>query len=230
MFEGFVLLFMIAILVVITAKKSGKTVYMGTQKELDAKAEITTICPIPLQAATCHHDWDAITDKTLDMPHEKKQILVLQCRNCGMLDKTIATTSPVKAESPKPCQHTWEVQHNQSLEMSHEKKVVVLMTCKLCGKIDKTVETTGKFSPKSECRHKWVNDEKVVLESAYEQMLKSISKSPQGYQKNPEKKLDLDLGEAPKWMFKKCYICLKTCSVCGEVNKTVAYNFEENEE
>jgi hypothetical protein len=121
------------------------------------------------------------------------------------------------------------------MEMPHEKKVVAVLTCRKCGAIDKTVEATSKAPPppqpawtKAECRHKWETEKKVVLDSAYEQMLKSISeKQSYGRSKvNTDRKIDLDLNEAHAWMFRKTYVCVRVCSVCGEIDKIITSNFD----
>jgi hypothetical protein len=242
---GLILIALVVVHLVVSARKGGKTVFMGKSESIDFNKDITTMVPLPLAAATCSHNWDIIDDKMLDMPHEKKHVLVLQCRICGSLDKTMAVTSappkPLPPPPPPPCSHNWVANTDSTLDVAHEKKIVVILTCQNCGAIDKTVETTSKPpvaaqppQPKSECRHKWEAEKRVVLDSAYEQMLESIKVCLDHYgnfkKVDPNKELDLDPNKAPTWMFKKTYIQIMKCSLCGEINKTIASNFEEGEE
>ena len=74
-----------------------KTTYLGNLQQFKPKDDVTTVVPLSVHAATCDHNWEKITEQVLDMPHEKKVVLVLNCRNCGIIDKTVQTTSP----SPK---------------------------------------------------------------------------------------------------------------------------------
>jgi hypothetical protein len=244
---GSVATVLLIILIVVSLKKSGKIVFMGRSEKIDFEKDITTIPPIPISAATCSHSWDIVDDKLLEMPHEKKHVLVLQCRTCGMLDKTMAVTSTAPKPLPPPplppCNHSWVAVTDNTLDVAHEKKIVVILTCKNCGAIEKTVETTSKAPPppqvplpKAECRHKWEVEKRVLLDSAYEQMLESIKVKTSSYSSakkvDPSKELDLDLNKAPTWMFQKTYVCIRVCTLCGEIDKTIASNFdkEENEE
>ena len=233
---GLILIVLMIVHLLVSVKRSGKTVFMGKSEKIDFNQDITTMAPLPLAAATCSHSWDIIDDKVLDMPHEKKHVLVLQCHTCGALDKTMAVTSEAPKTLPQPCSHNWVAVTDSTLDVAHEKKIVVILTCQNCGAIDKTVETTSKppLSPqsKSECRHKWEAEKRVLLESAYEQMLESIKvKGNYGNAKkvDPNKELDLDLNKSPTWMFKKTYICVRVCTLCGELDKTIASNFEEGD-
>lgn len=237
-FGGVAVLLLIA-LILVSAKKSGKVVFMGRSEKIDFEKDITTIPPIPISSATCSHSWDVLDDKMLEMSHEKKHVLILQCRTCGMLDKTLAVTSTApKPLPPPPCSHSWVVTTDNTLDVAHEQKVVVILTCKNCGSIDKTVETTSKAPqmpvPKAECRHKWEVEKRVLLDSAYEQMLESIKVKSSAYSNtkkvDPAKELDLDLNKAPTWMFKKTYVCVRVCTLCGEIDKTIASNFEADDE
>jgi len=243
---GLILIMLMVVHTVVTARKGGKTVFMGRSEKIDFDKDITTVPPMPLSAATCSHNWDTIDDKMLDMPHEKKHMLVLQCRICGMLDKTVVVTSMApKPLPPPPCSHNWMAVTDNTLDVAHEKKVVVILTCQNCGAIDKTVETTSNPPvvpqqplSKSECRHKWEVEKKVLLDSAYEQMLESIKVKTSNYgsskKVDPNKELGLDLNESLPWMFKKTYIQIMKCALCGEINKTIASNISdkdiENEE
>jgi hypothetical protein len=240
---GLILIVLVILHLVVSVRKSGgKTVFMGKSESIDLNKDITTMIPLPLAAATCSHNWDIIDDKMLDMPHEKKHVLVLQCHTCGALDKTMAVTSAApKPLPPPPCNHNWIANTDSTLDVAHEKKIVVILTCQNCGAIDKTVETTSKPpvivqppQPKSECRHNWEAEKRVLLDSAYEQMLESIKVKTNNYgnakKVDPNKELDLDLNKAPTWMFKKTYVCVRVCTVCGELDKTIASNFEEGEE
>lgn len=234
--------FLLAVLVVVNLHRGGKIVFMGRSEKIDFDKDITTVPPIPISSGTCSHNWDVLDDKMLEMPHEKKHVLVLQCRSCGMLDKTMAVTStppkPLPLPPPPPCNHSWTAITDNTLDVAHEKKIVVILTCKNCGAIEKTVETTSKAPqtplPKSECRHKWEVEKRVLLDSAYEQMLESIKVKTSSYSStkkvDPNKELDLDLNKSPTWMFKKTYVCVRVCTLCGEIDKTIASNFDKEEE
>jgi hypothetical protein len=243
---GFALLILSIPVIILAVKiKTAKTVYMGSSKEVDFNKDITTVHPLPLQSATCAHSWEVMDDKTLEMAHEKKHLLVLQCKTCGVLDKTSIITSPAPKVTPPPpppatpCHHNWETVVNTTLDAGHEQKVIAILTCKLCGKIDKTTEVTSPAPPPpplppvplspDTCCHKWDIDKKVLLESPYEQMLESIKVRKDSYSSakkiDPNKALDLDLQKAPQWMFKKTYVCVRTCTKCGKLDKTIASNF-----
>ncbi len=230
------------ILLAIWFRHSSKTVYMGQTQQLSSTTDVTTIHPVPIHAATCDHDWETITDQRLEMPHEKKVVVILNCRRCGMLDKTVQITTPPPPPLPlpppppaPPCDHDWQSVSEQMLEVDHEKRYSLVLTCRKCGSIDKTSAVTSKAPEphwtKEQCRHKWEKEKAVTLDSAYEQMLKSIKVAPTGYgQKttkvDPEKKLLLDLNKAPAWMFRKSYVCVRVCTVCGDIDKIVTSNFD----
>ncbi len=220
-----------------------KTIYMSQPQQFKPDTDVTTVLPVPIHSATCDHDWETMMDQRLEMPHEKKVVLVMSCRRCGAIDKTVQITSPPPPPAPPeppppapPCLHDWQTVVEQVLDVAHEKKVVIIMTCRRCGQVDKTTEVTSKPPPekakewtKSECRHKWETEKKVVLDSAYEQMLKSISvKENYGRTSKVDsnKKIDLDLNEAPAWMFRKSYVVVRICSTCGEIDKIITSNFE----
>lgn len=232
---------LLSILIYLMANRN-KTTYLGVSKEFDPNKDVTTLTPMPLSAATCTHSWSAIVDRVLEMPHEKKQILVLECRNCGMVDKTVQTTSalpplppPPKPLPPPPCKHDWTTQQQQNLDMPHEKKFVHIMVCKICGAVDKTTEVTSAIPAptwtKEQCKHKWDVEKRVLIDSAYEQMLESIKVRKDNYSSakkiDPNKMLELDLNVAPAWMFRKTYVSVRTCTICGELDKFVASNFDE---
>jgi hypothetical protein len=146
---------------------------------------------------------------------------------------TSTAPKPLPPSPPPPCSHNWVAVTDNTLDIAHEKKIVVILTCQNCGAIDKTVETTSKPQqpvPKSECRHKWEVEKRVLLDSAYEQMLESIKVKTNNYgnskKVDPNKELDLDLNKCPKWMFRKTCVQIMTCNLCGEVNKTVASNLD----
>lgn len=237
---GLILIVLVVVHLVIS-RRGGKTVFMGKSEKIDFNQDITTMVPLPLAAATCSHNWDVVDDKMLEMPHEKKHVLVLQCRTCGTLDKTMAVTSAAPKPLPPPaCNHNWVSITDNTLDVAHEKKIVVILTCQNCGAIDKTVETTSKpptvpqsLVPKSECRHKWEVEKRVLLDSAYEQMLESIKVKTNNYgnskKVDPNKELDLDLNEAVPWMFKKTYVCVRVCTLCGELDKTIASNISDKD-
>jgi Zn ribbon nucleic-acid-binding protein len=220
-------------------KKQGRVVYLSTAKKLDPDEEVTTITPLSVHAATCVHKWDVLSEKTIEMNHEKRFVCILTCPHCGALDKTMQVTSKAPPPAPKtPCSHEWLTEVSQNLEMPHEKKLVLVLKCKNCGVLDKTTEVTSPIPApawtKEQCRHKWEVEKRVLIDSAYEQMLESIKVKTNNYSSakkiDPNKELDLDLNNAPAWMFQKRYVSIRTCSVCGEVDKTIASNFDAEEE
>ncbi len=219
----------------------------------DSTVQTTTKLPIPMFAAECRHAWSVLDHALLDMPHEKRFVSVVKCDMCGVIDKTIETTSkmpppapPVPPPPAPPCRHQWETVEKTKLGSESEYKVVVVMKCVNCGDIDKTVESIkiplppAPPEPKGECRHQWETEKATTLDSAYEQMIKGIKpKSSTSYYGSgskrkdagsKEKELDLDLDEAPRWMFKKTYVMIRTCSKCGETDKIVASNIEDIDE
>lgn len=234
---GIIHVSLLVVLIHLMANKH-KTTYLGMSKEFDPNKDVTTIMPLPLSAATCTHSWVPIVDRVLEMPHEKKQILVIECRNCGMVDKTVQTTSalppPPKALPPPPCKHDWSCVQYSNLEMPHEKRFILIQTCKNCGALDKTTEVTSPVPAtlwtKEQCKHKWDIENRVLIDSAYEQMLESIKIRKNNYSSaktiDPNKALDLELNTAPAWMFRKTYVSIRTCETCGEVDKTIASNFD----
>lgn len=232
------------LLIAVLRRSSNKTTYLGMVQQFNPDKEVTTVLPVPLHAATCDHDWETTQETVLDMPHEKKAIVILTCRRCGSIDKTVQVTSPAPPPTPPapvppppPCKHDWNVVTQQNLEVAHEKKVVVVMTCRNCGQVDKTTEVTSKAPPppskewtKAECCHQWDVEKRVVIDSAYEQMLKSISvKQTYGKAKvDADKQIKLNLDDAPSGMFKKTFICIRTCKKCGEIDKVIASNFDSD--
>ena len=235
---NFVALVSILLVIIVALKKGslGRTTYMGTMQQFVPTKDVTTVVPVPLHAATCDHDWETVTEQALEMPHEKKIVIIMSCHRCGIIDKTVQVTSPPPPPAPEPpCQHEWQTVIDQVLDVAHEKRAVVILTCRKCGTIDKTTEVTSKPPAppapqwtKANCKHDWDVEKKVVLESAYEQMLKSISvKQSYGRAKvDTEKRLDLDLNTAPAWMFRKSYVCVRVCKVCGEIDKIQTSNFD----
>ena len=211
-----------------------KTTYLGILQKFKSQDDVTTVLPLPIHSATCDHDWETLAEHKLEMPHEKKMVLVLSCRHCGAIDKTVQVTSPEPPPAPAvPCCHDWQNLTEQVLELPHEKKVVLVLSCRKCGMLDKTKETTTPVPKgKEDCRHRWDKQKSVTLDSAYEQMLRSIS-IKQSYGKvkvDTDKKINLDLNKAPAWIFKKTYVCEWVCTQCGEVHTTVASNFDSSEE
>lgn len=132
---------------------------------------------------------------------------------------------PVGAEL---CQHSMTVVVNQTISAPHEEKNVIVLQCTKCGAIDKTVTSTSKPPPPpplppqpvSECRHNWVKEKAVNLDSAFEQMedvLKSQFKNT-------------DVHSLPSWMFKKTTCISRLCTSCGAIDRVVVSNFEGEEE
>lgn len=149
--------------------------------------------------------------------------------------------SPVTTVSPAPfasqaCSHDWEIVTEQVLEVEHETRLVVIMKCNKCGLVDKTMSVTSAPPkppppppvpplPRCECRHRWEKEKNVTLDSAYEQMSKV--KGGNGQWKKDSKTPELDQKKLEPWMFRKVYISVRVCTQCGEVDKSIVSNLED---
>ncbi len=165
---------------------------------LDPHADVTTVLPLPPTAQYCEHKFDVITNEILRQEHEERMVLVLHCPKCGALDKTVQCTTPAPIKPTPPIPPL----------------------------------------PRSECKHKWVKEKSVTLDSAFEQM-EAVLKEKAGSNRSAgyggtavskkdalERNFNFDLNTAPPWMFKKTYIAVRICSICGEIDKVIASNFE----
>lgn len=214
------------------SKVSEKITYLGGMSKFSPDEDCTTVIPMPLHAATCDHDWEVTVDETMEMDHQIKKIIIMSCTKCGIIDKTVQTTDKAPPKDKEPCQHDWKTIKDEKLDMPHEQKTILIMTCKKCGEVHESNVTTSKMpdrpAPRSECLHKWIDEKKVTMDSAYEQMLKSISSSSSYGRKkvDPEKKLEFDYNNAPAWMFRKSYLVQRVCQKCGEVHAIIASNFD----
>lgn len=154
--------------------------------QFNPDADVTTVCPAPFAAQACSHDWDTVTEQVLEMPHEKRAMIVMKCLKCGLIDKTMATTSaPPKPPAPPPPPPV----------------------------------------PRCECRHKWEKEKIVTLDSAYEQMSKV--KGNNGQWKKDAKTPEVDGKKLEPWMFRKVYISVRVCTQCGEIDKSIVSNLED---
>lgn len=128
---------------------------------------------------------------------------------------------PIGAEI---CSHSMEIITNQTIKTQYEEKAIVILQCSKCGVIDKTIVATSPLPPpsKSECKHTWIKEKTVTLDSAFEQMEELL--------KNKNNKEEFSPSKAPSWMFKKTTIRERICSKCGDIDKTVASNFDESDE
>jgi hypothetical protein len=70
-----------------------------------------------------------VSDQVLEMAHEKRSVLVMKCLNCGLIDKTMATTSALPKPPPPPplpplpkseCKHAWEKEKTVTLDSAYE--------------------------------------------------------------------------------------------------------------
>lgn len=157
---------------------------------------------------------------------------------------------PIGAEM---CAHKMEPLVTQKISAPHEERVVIICQCTKCGAIDKTIAVTSPPpppppppprppEPRSECRHQWVKEKSVTLESAFEQMEEVLKQQQNAKKKvtyDPKKKNSgeeeqetpvFDPATAPPWMFQKKHIRERICSKCGEVDRVVTSNFEVDEE
>jgi hypothetical protein len=97
--------------------------------QFDPASPVTTVSPAPFAAMTCAHDWDIVTDQTLEMDHEKRAVVIMSCNKCGLVDKTMTVTSPVPPP-PKPlppppppkseCRHRWDKEKVVTLDSAYE--------------------------------------------------------------------------------------------------------------
>jgi hypothetical protein len=160
------------------------------------------------------------------------------------------------------CNHSMDVVTNQVIRAPHEEKCVIILQCTKCGAIDKTIAVTSPPPkppppppepppPRSECRHNWVKEKTITLQSAFEQMEELLKEQQKAAKANgtvykpynPKKKATSDTAveedvektvfdpsTAPPWMFQKKCIKERICSKCGEVDRVVTSNFDVDEE
>lgn len=124
--------------------------------QFDPDAEVTTVCPAPFAAQACSHDWETVNETVLEMPHEKRLIHVMKCAKCGLIDKTMATTSaPPKPPPPPPapplprseCRHRWEKEKVVTLDSAYEQMAKVKGGNGQWKKDAKTPEMAGAPAP-----------------------------------------------------------------------------------
>lgn len=141
------------------------------------------------------------------------------------------------------CNHSFDVITNQIIHAPHEEKCVIILQCTKCGAMDKTIAVTSPPPPppppppklpepplpKSECRHNWIKEKSVTLDSAYEQMEPLLLNKKGTKQNQAAKNEDVpifDPASAPPWMFRKQSIKERICSKCGEIDRIVTSNFD----
>ena len=115
-------------------------------------------------AQACHHEWGVLKEEKLQNEREQMTILILQCKYCGNLDKTVESVSlpdPPKPTEPRSeCRHHWEKQKSVELESAYEqmkgnsescesfqpwmfrKTVIIQRICSRCGEIS-TIESSN---------------------------------------------------------------------------------------
>jgi Zn finger protein HypA/HybF involved in hydrogenase expression len=120
--------------------------------------ELTTKLPVSFAAQTCTHEWEEVSKVQLDGQFEKKFILILKCKDCGTIDKTVESVQPT-------CKHDWSSQevtvksaHEQMATSSYYqpqkpssdnawvwgKQTVLVRSCTHCGETHETkVENTA---------------------------------------------------------------------------------------
>lgn len=140
-------------------------------------------------------------------------------------DADITTVLPAPILSATCC-HTWDVLVDRTLTAPHEQSSFVILKCHKCGILDKTKVITSKPpSPewkKENCKHDWEEEKTVHLKSAFEQIADA------GFAKGFDvKKINVD--DLPRDFFRKVYIKVRICKVCGEVNKIEASNYDMEE-
>jgi len=81
------------------------------QVEVDAKTKYPP----------CHHEWDTIKEERMQNEREQQFLLILQCKYCGLLDKTVQVIKlPDPPQSKSECRHSWERQKATVLESAYE--------------------------------------------------------------------------------------------------------------
>ena len=128
--------------------KDPKNVFNG------ANVEHTTGLPISFAAQTCTHMWDEVKNERLEGELETKLVIIMACRACGTIDKTIEQIT-------KKCKHRWderthttespfEIRYSSAASRSQapepdnenawmfKKKKVVIRTCVNCGETKQT--------------------------------------------------------------------------------------------
>lgn len=240
------LLTVIAILLFINTgllrrKSFNATAKVEVNPYIDKGKDCTTVLPPPLGSSICSHVWKPVTSPvTLKAPHEEKVVIVLECAKCGLIDKTIETTStlpkslPVVPPPPRlPCDHDWTEVASEVLDAPHEKRLNVILKCNKCGELDKTESVTSKVPkeflptlPRAECRHNWKIDKQVTLPSAYEQIVDMAKLATQSRSKSRPDAPEIDHEKLEPWMFRKTYVCERVCTECGELSTTAVSNIE----
>ena len=125
---------------------------------------------------------------------------------------------------PHTCPHVWEVSTERVIENNDEKKLVLIQKCSLCGILDKTVESLKKERSKTECRHKWIKQKLVNIESAYEQYAGEMKHATKDWRDSS--KAWLDTKNLGPWAFRKTHVCTYVCELCGEINTIIASNYD----
>jgi hypothetical protein len=93
---------MISNIIIATRKSKTKQIVAESPNLFDpTQVEKTTGLPISFAAQTCTHSWDEVKDEKIVGDFETKLVVILQCRDCGMIDKTIETQQT-------RCKHRWE--------------------------------------------------------------------------------------------------------------------------
>lgn len=111
----------------------------------DVPVEHTTQLPIPIGASTCNHTWEKATEQFIETTHEKKQVLVLVCTLCGLVDKTIESSVCYCRHKWKRTVHVtpsaWEISKaharyrdaNNCSPWELHQKTVIIDVCEYCG-------------------------------------------------------------------------------------------------
>lgn len=148
----------------------------------------------------------------------------------------ISTVFPMPLGS-EICAHNMEVIVNQKITSPHEEKTVIVLQCLKCGAIDKTIVANSPapkpIPPKSECRHRWIKEKAISLNSAFEQMEEVLSQPAKNNQLAKNKKTIIEENSPtslPPWMFQKKICIQRICSECGEVDRAVVSNFDIEKE
>jgi hypothetical protein len=152
------------------------------------------------------------------------------------------------------CNHSMDVLTSQVIRAPHEEKCVIILLCSKCGAIDKTIAVTSPppkppppppepLPPRSECRHDWVKEKTVTLQSAFEQMEELLKKQQDanksktqypytrtGKKDEQQQEVSFDAATAPSWMFQKKICLQRICSKCGEIDRAIVSNFDIEEE
>lgn len=175
--------------------------------------------------------WMSITSKILKIKEQEKYIDELESRKKAIyLDKL---PIPPQAEF---CKHDWHTITDKIIEVPGKKSHTVILKCSLCGVVDKShsfIEEEPPLPPVTECRHKWKEKIKVELESAYDQLHRTLKYFNSQYGMSGKKKITdtiakkINDSDNDNMLFRKAVVRVYECTNCGKLYEVKAANYDE---